>query len=227
MKVLFLGNSHTYYHGMPYQCREMCAALDVGIQVFMIAQPGESLVWHSRNPATQLALQYEEWDHIILQQATHPFGGDSALLAGIGALHELMPEGQSVWLYQTWCEKDMPENQTIIDRAFDKASTTFSFPVIPVADAWHEVERQDPGHELYDPDRRHAGQGGSYLAALCLARALSGRSVKGLPSVLTYRGRVLNRVSGAAAGLYQSVVDRLVCVSTPEGLGKWQPRSIC
>lgn len=218
MKVLFIGNSHTYYHGMPYQCREMCAALDVSIQVSMVAQPGKSLDWHSSNPATRQALQYDEWDHIILQQATHPFGGDRALLEGTGALYELIPECQSVWLYKTWCEKDMPENQSIIDRAFEKASETFTVPVIPVADAWHEVERCDPGHELYDQDSRHAGQGGSYLTALCMTRALLRRSVQGLPSALSCHGQMLNRVSEDAAILYQSVVDQVIPAFPPAGL---------
>lgn len=210
VKILFIGNSHTYYHGMPFQCREMCAALGVELDVFMIAQPGESLLWHSRNPATQQALQYGDWDHVILQQATHPFCGEKELCDGVGALRDMLPDGQLVWLYKTWCEKEIPGNQMILDQAFAKASAAYAYPVIPVADAWHEVERQDPGHELYDPDRRHAGQGGSYVTALCMTRALLGKSVKDLPAVLRYRGGILNRVPEADAVLYQSVVDQVV-----------------
>ena len=195
---------------MPYQCRAMCASLDMAVEVHMIAQPGQSLLWHSENPATMMALKYESWDHIILQQASHPFGGEKELLDGVGALRSQMPKGQSVRLYKTWCEKDIPGNQEVIDRAFAIASRTFSMPIIPVADAWHEVERRDPGHELYDEDRKHAGPGGSYVTALCMTRGLSGRSVRGLPSVLRHAGHTINSVPAGAAQLYQSVVDDVV-----------------
>jgi hypothetical protein len=210
MKILFLGNSHTYSNGVPYQCRELLACLGIKAAVSMIAQPGRSLAWHCDNPATRLALSYDSWDHIILQQCTHPFPGQAALFNAVKKLMSILTEVQSLWLYKTWCEKAKPENQIKIDRAFQYVSKAFEIPVIPVSNAWHLIERRDPGHELYAPDGKHAGCGGSYVAALCMARALSGKSVRGLPASLRYRNMLINRVPADAAALYQAAVDNAV-----------------
>ena len=182
MNILFIGNSHTYYHGMPYQCRELLAGLGIKARVSMIAQPGEDLDWHGQHSTTHHAFRFDAWDHIILQQASHPFPGQDALFEAVNKLLRLMPEGQSVWLYNTWCEKAKPWNQQVIDQAFRALSVERKLPVIPVSSTWHAVERRDPGHELYHTDGEHAGRGGSYVTALCMARALSGKSVRGLPS---------------------------------------------
>jgi hypothetical protein len=209
MNILFIGNSHTYFHGMPYQVRELLLCLGIRARVTMIAQPGESLAWHCQNPATKLALRYENWHHIILQQVTHPFPGHDALFDGVSRLLRLMPDGQSVWLYKTWCEKAKPGNQAGIDRAFAAVSGKLSLPVVPVSDAWHEIGRRDPYLELYHIDGEHAGRVGSYVTALCMTRALSDRPVSGLPSQLRHADRVINRVSPSAAKLFQTVVDEI------------------
>ncbi|MCP4324572.1 MAG: hypothetical protein GY787_22480 [Alteromonadales bacterium] len=213
MRILFIGNSHTYFHGMPFQCRELLQHLGIQSQITMIAQPGETLLWHAENPATKLALRYDSWDHIILQQAAHPFAGATPLCEGIGKLLNMIPatdnhKSPAIWLSNTWCEQASPENQLTIDHAFKIASKKFCLPIITVSDAWHEVERQDNGFELYHVDGEHAGRGGSYLSALCITRALTGKSVTGLPNNLRYNGKIINRVSPSAAQCYQYVVDK-------------------
>lgn len=210
MKLLFIGNSHTYYHAMPYQCRALLAAHNIDADVTQIVAPGKSLQWHGTNPETIQALQYNAWDHVILQQATHPFAGTKPLLDGAKTLLQLMPAKPSTWLYNTWCEQEIPRNQIKIDKAFASVSEKLRIPIIPVADVWHEVERRDPGHNLYDDDRRHAGRNGSYLTALCMTRAISGRSVQGLPAILKYQGKIMNRVPPSTARLYQDVVEHIM-----------------
>lgn len=210
MNILFLGNSHTYHHGMAYQCEKIMQAQGVDVRVTMIAEASKSLGWHRDFHSTRLALRYADWDHIVLQQVTHPFPGKENLLEEARDLLTMMPEGQNAWLYQTWCEKKIPSNQVILDEAFAAVSEALALPLVPVADAWCEARRRDPHRELYDADGEHAGRGGSYLAALCMARCLSGRSVMGVPSTLMHGRRMLNRVSPEAAEAYQRVVEELI-----------------
>lgn len=212
MNILFIGNSHTYFHAMPFQCGEFLARLGIEARVAMVAQPGKSLEWHCGNPASIAMLQYGDWDHIILQQATHPFRGGRELTQAVKGLLKLIPEGPSVWFYKTWSRKGRPEDQQEIDDEFKRVSATFDIPVIAVSAAWHAIERQDPGHELYESDGAHAGPAGSYVTALCIARALSGRSVTGLPSVMIQNNRLLNEISPKAAPFYQAVVDEQIVI---------------
>jgi len=209
MKLLFIGNSHTYYHAMPYQCRALLEALHEQAHISQIVVPGKSLQWHGTDPETIQALQYNVWDHVILQQATHPFAGTKPLVEGVKGLLQLMPAKQSVWLYKTWCEQDLPHNQAKIDTAFSVVSSELSIPIIPVADTWHEVQKRDPTQNLYDPDRQHANQNGSYLTALCIVRALTGKSTRGLPATLKYHHQIINAVTPSNASLYQNVVDAM------------------
>ena len=212
MHILFLGNSHTFYHAMPYQCGALLEALGLDAHVSTVTEGGKSLAWHVENPSSAQALQYRRWDHVILQRVTHPFPGTAPLRDAVARLIDLTSAGPRVWLYKTWCEKEIQENQGPIDEAFGMVSGEQGLPIIPVADAWHEVERRDPGHELYDADARHAGPPGSYLTALCMTRALSGQSVQGLPSTLQRGEKTLIDIPTPAAELYQSVVDQIIQV---------------
>ena len=48
MKVLFVGNSHTYYNDMPRLFAMMCARLTGDEpEVTMLAYSGRSLAWHN------------------------------------------------------------------------------------------------------------------------------------------------------------------------------------
>lgn len=210
MHILFIGNSHTFYHAMPYQCAALLGAMGISARVSMLAEGGKSLVWHAESPATVQALSFVRWDHVIMQQVTHPFPGSQPLCDGVKQLMQLMPDEPSIWLYKTWCEKAIPENQRGIDEAFAAVSNELGLPVIGVSDAWHEFERMAPECDLYDPDARHAGPCGSYLTALCMARALSGQSVLGLPARLQSGQRVLNDIPPPIARLCQSVADQVI-----------------
>lgn len=213
MKILFIGNSHTYCHAVPYQCRELLASIGIESQVSMVAQPGKSLAWHKKNPTSKIALQYGDWDNIILQQASHPFGGTEELLNSVKNLLDLITGKPKVWLYKTWCEKAKPENQSYIDDAFKAVSEKLSLPIIPISEAWHTIEERNPGHELYDNDGCHSGPSGSYVAGLCIARALSGKSVVGLPSTLSCQQQIINQVSPSNAAFYQDVVNEVISIT--------------
>jgi hypothetical protein len=45
-----------------------------------------TLGWHAGQPATQMAIQYNPWDYIVLQQKTHPFDGYHSLLEDCKAM---------------------------------------------------------------------------------------------------------------------------------------------
>ena len=47
MKVLFIGNSHTYFNDMPHLFSDMCRkAGEAETDVTMIAYSGRTLAWH-------------------------------------------------------------------------------------------------------------------------------------------------------------------------------------
>ena len=200
MKVLFIGNSHTFYNAMPYQVRELLRQFDPAAQVGMCAIGGMTLGWHAEQPETRLAIQYQDWDAIVLQQKTHPFDGVAALRQDCQALQpDLQRSRAKVWLYMTWAEKRWPANQAILDAAFTQVAAEIGATPAPVAHAWCHVRDVAPGLELYDVDQEHASPLGSYLVACVFAALLSGRSPVGWPGRIGVNDAILADIPAAVA----------------------------
>jgi len=75
MKVLFVGNSHTYVNDMP-ELFARFAEKTTGVkpEVVMLAYPGRDYDWHFREYASlRFNLMYGGYDYCVLQQAAHPY----------------------------------------------------------------------------------------------------------------------------------------------------------
>ena len=91
MKILFIGNSHTFVNGMPFIFSGLSkAGGGAGADVFMLASPGVSLGWHAGQPETLANITCGNWDYVILQQVAHPFAGRENLLEESRKLVEII-----------------------------------------------------------------------------------------------------------------------------------------
>ena len=69
-QVLFIGNSLTYYHDMPLMLQAMLDEKDIKINIHQSTFPGVSLSDHLTKPQTLEKLRSQNWDFVILQEAT-------------------------------------------------------------------------------------------------------------------------------------------------------------
>ena len=211
MRILFIGNSHTFYNSMPFQVRELLRLHDPNAQVAMLAVGGVNLGWHAGQPTTRTAILYHDWDAIVLQQKTHPFDGAQALLDDCRLLQPYLKRSTAkVWMYMTWAEKKIPANQAVLDHAFTFVASEIGAGVAPVAGAWHRLRESDPSIEMYDIDQEHASPIGSYLVACTFYSLFTGRSAIGLPSRIKVRGDVLSDVDDFVARQVQEAVDATI-----------------
>ena len=58
MRLLFLGNSHTYYNDMPFLAAELLRAGGDAVEVAMLTRGGQSLAGHLQNEQTRFNLLY-------------------------------------------------------------------------------------------------------------------------------------------------------------------------
>ena len=196
MKILFIGNSHTFCNGLPYQVRELLRLSNPDVNATMCASGGMTLGWHAEQPETQMAIKYEQWDYIVLQQKTHPFDGYEALLKDCKSLLPYIRKTQAkVLLFMTWAEKRFPTNQLILDKAFLQVAQEIHARAVPVSRAWQRVLQSEPGIELYDTDGEHASPSGSYLAACVFYAIIQGTSPVDLPCRISVNGEVLADIS--------------------------------
>jgi len=200
MKVLFIGNSHTFCNGLPFQVRELLRQTRPDSETVMCATGGMTLGWHSQQPETQMAIQFYEWDYIVLQEKTHPFDGYDVLLNDcMSLLPYLQKTGAQILLYMTWAEKRFPANQAILDKAFTAVAKELRATLVPVSKAWQQLLRSAPEIELYDMDGEHANPTGSYLAACVFYSILEKHSPVGLPHKICVNGDELVNISQSDA----------------------------
>ncbi|MCG3181281.1 MAG: hypothetical protein BIFFINMI_03661 [Phycisphaerae bacterium] len=194
MRVLFIGNSHTYANGLPFQVRAMIdhARGPGACQAWLSAPGGQPLTWHGVEPTTTMTVRYQPWDAIVLQQVTHPFAGYARLL---GDYERLAPHlelsGARIVLFMTWCKKGEADRQPAIDAAFTRLADEQGLTLAPVSRAWHAALAGRPDIDLYQPDGGHASAAGSYLAACVFFGVLTGLPPADLPAKIAVAGDTL------------------------------------
>lgn len=188
--ILFIGNSRTYTHGMPYMVREMAdsAGADKKYQIRMYARPGRSLRQQWEDPEVQRLIG-QEWDDVVLQeqsgghyeQRSEDFRTYGAQLVRAAADKGSRPVMFVGWNYSTAVFASAPGwesryYQLIQDDHF-RLSRETGAGLANVGQVWRYVVAANPPFQL-ETDGNHPSLHGSYLAALVIYTHLSGRSVE-------------------------------------------------
>lgn len=177
-KLLFIGNSHTYFNDMPHMASEIFRIYDnEDVFVTMLTQGGMSLDWHSKQEQTIFNIKYGGYDYVILQQFTHPFGGKETLIEGAQKLLPAIRESKAIPVaYMTWAAKDKPSDQAELTDAFIALAEQENTLLARAGDFFQKVIANTE-YELYYTDGRHAGPLGSYIAALSIYMAITKKDV--------------------------------------------------
>ena len=214
VRVLFIGNSYTYYHSMPRMVEELAQAAGQEVETRAFTRGGSTLLELELHAELRTLLN-EKWDYIVLQEHSSfglsSWNGEltindpSYFLQGARLLAlRTKASGAKVILYATWARKNHPEFQPYLDYGYHAAARELAaispVTVAPVGRAWAAIrdlqarEQQSrepqPAIELFDPDGSHPSVNGSYLAACVIMRTIFARPCLGLPGTL--RGNPLN-----------------------------------
>lgn len=176
MRVLFIGNSHTYYNDMPRIFREICENYGEKTEVVMLAHGGMGLDFHQEQPEVRFNIRYGNYDVVILQHVAHPMGDPEVMRQAAECLIRWGKEaGARPVLYETWTTKeDGKSRQPGMSSMYEKIAGENQVELAPVGDVWWEYHERHPEIELYAEDGRHASVNGSRLAAFTLASAVLG-----------------------------------------------------
>ncbi len=185
MKVLFIGNSHTFFNDMPHTFARLWEeGTGEKIAPVMLCHPGMGFDYHTKEYfESRFNLLYGGFDYCILQQKAHPFAGTQEDMAAGKRLAELAKAGNVTPVFAlTWAEKAHPEHQAEMNAFHEQLCRETGALLSPVGRVWQDLLGQDPEFPLYWQDGEHASVYGDYLIACTHYRLLSGRSCTGLPS---------------------------------------------
>ena len=186
-KVLFVGNSFTYYNNSLHNHYSKLVAasghvFDKPSRARINTISGGHLPEH--RGGIPVVVGAEPWDVVIMQghslgpisEATAPaFRKAARDYAMIIREHGARPV-----LFMTWAYTDEPEMTAKLDAAYSAVGRELDAEVIPVGLAFETVSTERPDLALRVADARHPTLAGTYLAACTFFAALHNTSPEGL-----------------------------------------------
>lgn len=197
-KVLFIGNSYTYYNLVPGIVRELaaCEGRDLHVEMFTIG--GCTMERHLKQADCRDLIDRGGYDFVVLQdQSLHPAligtPDDKGIVGHMEAIVSYVRERNPKvrpFIEMTWGRR----NGYIEGKFYYDFLTTYAAMqerirvntlaeaeavgagCIPVGVAWSRVRAERPDIELYVRDGSHPSYAGSYLAAAVICAALTGES---------------------------------------------------
>ena len=178
MKILFIGNSHTYYNELPRMVKELFASVGRRAETVMQTEGGKGIIFHCERKDILYNVRHGDYDAIIMQDKASHFNAEE-FAQGVDTLAEkgLSRTGARRIFYMPWAIRSAPEEQGPMTAAYLAAAEKHGVEMAPVGEIWHAILRKTPEltEALYRPDGNHATPLGSYLAACTLFYVLTGR----------------------------------------------------
>ena len=198
LRVLFIGNSLTFYNDLPCIVQEMTANEAKPLEIEFAAFGGWTLKKHWEfKKALKLITENGPWDYVVLQGYSNEPITDMAGFFKYAHLFndEIIKTGAKTVLYMTWAKKDRPKDQAVLTEAYEILAKELGAILAPVGEAWKAALTRDPELVLHQKDNKHPVPSGSYLAACVFYNLFYQKPSRGLPGKLELKqGRVLHKL---------------------------------
>lgn len=214
--VLFVGNSYTRFHGLPFIVRSLLRSLPSApeVRVDVLARPGWTLARHLARRGTERRIASGSFTHVVLQgHSLSAFEEGDAFRRSVAALVDATRRaGARPVLYETWARRagarryrrgpalggrvlgDPELMFARIDATYAALARELDSPLAPAGRAFAIAEREHTRLPLYSRDGSHPSLHGSYLAAVTLSAVVSGRD----PRSFSYAPHPLSRADAGA-----------------------------
>jgi len=209
-RILFIGNSYTYYHSSPELLRSMIAQKhpEKVVEIQLISQGGMTLQRHWQEGRAQKAIKSKAWDYVVLQEQSKlampifidhdVFFGPTDLFYDYSRKYdaEIKTAGAKTVFLMTWSVKSRTEEQQILTHAYATIAQELNAMVAPVGLVWDELRKSDQ-FDLYENDGSHPSSYGSYLIAATMYATIFNEDPTGVSGSIN--GKRLNSRGQASA----------------------------
>ncbi len=175
MKILFIGNSHTYYNDFAATVKQLLEATGEKTHVTMLTRGGKTLTYHMADPSTAFNIRYGGYDLIVAQDRASVF--DAALFEeGAAAIKKMADEaGARFVLYMPWALRDNREAQHAMTEGYLAFARRVHCKLAPAGEVFTQLLTTEDPAAIYREDGNHATPLGSYAAAVTVFYTITGR----------------------------------------------------
>lgn len=199
LKVLFIGNSYTYYNNLPHIVSVLSDSTDVKL-ITRKSTKGDSWLhehWNGRRDIkTREVLSQEKYDIVVLQE--YSMGAilqpDSLRIYAARFAKLVREFGAEPMLFLVWAREKVPQYQAELDDAYQYVSSENKMKLIPVGKAWEMARQYRPNAPLFDVDGTHPSDLGTFLSAAVIVGAITGEvpeKVYQAPTIRDARGETI------------------------------------
>ena len=181
MKILFLGNSYTYFNDMPAKFLALCNESGVDAEVWSVTKGGYSFA-HYLSEENEKGIEFRTrlseraYDYIVLQdQSVRPAEHTDAFLESARKLCAMVRENGAVPVfYQTWGRREdsevlkshgwtHAEMHALLKSAYTQAANENDARIVYAGDAFRLAYAD--GIDVYHTDGTHPSDAGSEVIA--------------------------------------------------------------
>ncbi len=194
MRILFIGNSLTFYNDLPGMFADLARSGGHQVEFEMAAPGGWSLSHHAASEATLEKMERQRWDVVVLQERSDiPAIVDQReeqMYPAIRLLESrIRAGGAQTVLFVAWGRRDgLPEAglgdyaamQGQIQAGYIEIAKELHTLAAPVGRAWQGAMTQDQNLDLWAYDGIHPNEMGTYLAACVFYSVIFQQSPEGL-----------------------------------------------
>jgi hypothetical protein len=195
LRILFVGNSYTFYNDLPQTLARLAGSAQepIRIETDRVVVGGATLQRHWSDGLAVNAIRRGIWDFVVLQEQSllgANLGNAAERVAAPTAFFEFSrlfnaeirrTKARTVF-FATWARQSRPELQAKLTDAYRRAARELSGTLCPVGIAFQNARISNPGLHLFRSDGSHPSPAGTYLAACVFYAVLTGRSPVGLTS---------------------------------------------
>ncbi len=194
MKVLFIGNSYTYFNDLPSLFAKICRENGFEAEADSVTAGGYTLEQfllpdNENGIKARALLADKKYDYVVLQeQSVRPASDPELFFSAVRGLTELINKnGAKPVLYETWARADGEEiltefgwdgdtMQEKLRNSYEKAAKDNGALVVYAGERLREAYKR--GEDVYDPDGSHPSPLGSKTAAEEFFRTLTASNAK-------------------------------------------------
>ena len=206
-KILFIGNSFTFYWNLPSLIEKMSIERGLNWNVNHFTVPSATLKIHWNNPDLISLLENKIFDHIIVQEHSTNIltNADGNSKFYFDQIRSIIPVSTQIHFFSTWMYPSMEQfnidnEEYPIEKRIKEIIEGTTTKLIPVGRAFKLFQEEHPQFILLMEDEKHPNSNGSYLASCVIFSHLSDESSVNLSK--RYKG-----LDNKGVEIYYSIVE--------------------